>query len=224
MCGRFTNTVSIKKLSERFGFPVPKGNFPPRFNIAPGQEVPVVVATPQKNLELMKWGLVPSWAKEEKIGYKMINARAETLNEKPSFKRAFQTRRCLVLADGFFEWKIMPRTKTKIPMRIVLLNREPFAFAGLWETWKKPQGSPLHSFTIVTTQANEKLKTIHDRMPVILHRDDEPTWLDPENSDVEELQSLLRPYDSDEVEAYPVSTRVNSPKNDSPECIKEAGK
>jgi len=221
MCGRYTNTVSIKKLAERFGFPVVSQEFPLRYNIAPGQKAPVVLRQSPNRLEWMRWGLVPTWAKEPKIGYKMINARGETLDQKPSFKRPFQRQRCLVLADGFYEWQKQSDGKTKIPMRIVLKNHEPFAFAGLWDHWKDPKGDVLHTFTIVTIEANRKLRSIHDRMPVILSRKDEDLWLDPSCQDLDELKSLLKPYPEAGVEAYPVSTIVNSPKNDTPECIEE---
>jgi len=221
MCGRYTNTISLKKLADRFGFKPLKSQFPPRYNIAPGQEAPVVVFQGANTLEMMLWGLVPRWAKEKKMGYKMINARAETLHEKPSFKRPFQGQRCLVLADSFYEWKKVPGSKSKIPMRIVLKNREPFAFAGLWDKWTTPEGKELYSFTIVTTQANDKLKSIHDRMPVILDPNQEATWLDPDLRDFKELKPLLKPYKNEELEAYPVSTTVNSPKNDIPACIVE---
>lgn len=219
MCGRYTNTVSIKKLAERFGFKTIEDDFQPRFNIAPGQNAPVVFRNWPNKFEMMRWGLVPSWAKEERIGYKMINARAETLSSKPSFKRPFQRHRCLVLADSFYEWKSQTGTKNKIPIRIFLKDEIPFAFAGLWDHWKKPDGTELHSFTIITTEANRKLREIHDRMPVILKPEDEARWLDPELQDSSELGKLLKPYPDSEIEYYPVSTIVNSPKNDIPGCI-----
>jgi len=221
MCGRFTNTISIKKLAERFGFRLEDDSLAPRFNIAPGQQVPVVIRKEQNQLEMMQWGLIPFWAKEKKIGYKMINARSETLGEKPSFKGPLKRRRCLIPADGFYEWKSIPGQKKKLPMRIVLKDREPFAFAGLWDAWKDPAGEELHTFTIITTVANETLRTIHDRMPAILAPEEEAVWLDPKLTEVGPLTSLLRPYPNDKVEAYPVSERVNSPKNDTEECILE---
>lgn len=219
MCGRYTNTVSIKKLAERFGFKTIEDDFRPRYNIAPGQIAPVVLRNSPNRVEWMRWGLVPAWAKEEKIGYKMINARAETLGSKPSFKRPFQRHRCLVLADSFYEWKTRTGTKEKIPMRIFLRGGIPFAFAGLWDHWKKPDGTDLHSFAIITTEANKKLKTIHDRMPAILKREDEASWLDPELQESTVLGKLLKPYPDPDIEFYPVSTLVNSPKNDVPDCI-----
>ena len=167
---------------------------------------------------MMRWGLVPFWAKEPSIGYKMINAKSETLTEKPSFRKPFKEKRCLVLADGFYEWEKTDK-KNKVPYRFVLKNRQPFAFAGLWDVWKTPEGDTLLSFTIITTRANELMERIHDRMPVILNEKDEAKWLDPEFKDTDKLSSLLQPYPSEQMVAYKVSTIVNSPKNDTPSCI-----
>lgn len=211
----------MKKLAERFGFEPLSTEFHPRYNIAPGQEVPVVRRSSPKILEFMHWGLIPSWAKDKKIGYKMINARAESLLEKPSFKRPFQRRRCLVPTDGFYEWKKNEGKEGKIPYRITMKNRELFAFAGLWDIWRDPEGSELHSFTIITTEANELLKPIHNRMPVILRPEAEEAWLDIEGMEIASLQKLLKPYASKELLAYPVGKLVNSPRNDSPQCIQE---
>ena len=161
--------------------------------------------------------MIPSWAKEESIGNRMINARAETVAEKPSFRNSFKRRRCLVPADGFYEWKKPTGGGRKIPMRIVLKDKEPFAFAGLWDTWVNPEGEEVESFTIITTQANELLRRIHDRMPVILAEEQEATWLD-QDADAQELLSMLKPFPG-EMEAYPVSTLVNSPSNDDQRCI-----
>ncbi len=167
----------------------------------------------------MHWGLIPSWAKDPSIGNKMINARAETLLEKPSFKRLVGKRRCLVLTDGFYEWR--KEGKRKVPMRMLLKTRELFAFAGLWDRWKKPDGNEFQSFTIITIDANDLLRPIHDRMPVILGRDGEEKWLNPDLKDPSELLPLLKPYPSELMEAYDVSPLVNSPRNDRPECILE---
>lgn len=169
------------------------------------------------SVKLMQWGLVPSWAKDPAIGDWMINARAETLTEKPSFKRLVGKKRCLVLTDGFYEWR--KEGKRKIPMRFVLKSREPFAFAGLWDSWRKPEGDELQSYTIITTQANELLKPVHDRMPVILDSLAQKTWLDPEVTEPRVLTVLLQSFPSELMEAYDVSTLVNSPTNDRPECI-----
>ncbi len=159
----------------------------------------------------LRWGLVPHWAKEAKIGYKMINARAEGIEEKPSFREPFRKKRCLIIADGFYEWKKVDDRKQ--PYRFVMKDRKPFAFAGLWETWKKGD-APLHTCTIITTTPNAVTEDVHDRMPVILKRRDYDRWLDPSNQGVDELKSLLVPYPAQEMELYAVSELVNSPKND----------
>ncbi|MCI0526850.1 MAG: SOS response-associated peptidase, partial [Nitrospira sp.] len=182
-----------------------------------------VVQEEARVLKLMKWGLVPSWAKDTSTGYKMINARAETVAQKPSFKKSLKHKRCLVVADSFYEWRKVNGGRTKIPMRFVFKSREPFAFAGLWDTWQNPEGGELRSFTIITTGANAVLQPIHDRMPVILRQQDEDLWLDPDLKDVDKLVPLLIPYSSEEMEGYEVSTLVNSPKNDTPACILEGG-
>jgi putative SOS response-associated peptidase YedK len=220
MCGRFARTTNEDELQSRFGFDDPQGILlKPRYNIAPTQMHPVVIVeSDHRVLKLMRWGLVPFWAKDVTIGYKMINARAEGIESKPSFKFPFKKRRCLVLADGFFEWKKLG-TRTKVPYCIRLKSGEPFAFAGLWDKWDKGE-EPLKTFTIITTDNNELIKPIHNRMPVILHQKDEGLWLDPELRDPEKLLPLIKPYPSEEMEMYEVSTVVNSPKNDVPECTK----
>ena len=221
MCGRFTIAEDVELLQERFEFENTQIDFKPRYNLAPGQEAPVVVMEDTRCLEMMRWGLVPFWAKEISTGYKMINARAETLAQKPSFSRSFKEKRCLVLADGFFEWKKVEGSNSKIPMRLVLKDREPFAFAGLWDEWQPPDGDELRSFTIITTEANDIIRPIHERMPVILRKEDEVKWLDPDIKDPEKLSKLLISYPSGMMYAHEVSSRINSPKNDSPECIRE---
>ena len=222
MCGRYSLTPGLMILQRRFSFAAEQLSLASRYNLAPGQIAPVVVGEESGVLKLMRWGLVPTWAKDTSIGYKMINARAETVAEKPSFKRPLQRRRCLVLADGFYEWCKVPGKKTKLPLRFVLKSHEPFAFAGLWDTWVKPEGDELHPFTLITTQANELIQPVHNRMPVILPQENEDVWLDPDNRDLPKLTALLKPYPTEEMEAYPVSTLVNSPKNDVPECIEES--
>ena len=167
---------------------------------------------------MMHWGLIPSWAKDMSIGNKMINARAETVAEKASFKKPFKDKRCLVLANGFYEWKKTDK-KNKIPYYFMLKSKQPFAFAGLWEEWKNPEGEKILSFTIITTKANELMEPIHDRMPVILKENVETQWLDPENKDTDKLLSLLQPYPAGLMESYRVSDIVNSPKNDIPACV-----
>ena len=189
----------------------------PSYNIAPTQSVLTVVREESNVARLMRWGLIPSWARDSSIGNKMINARSETVTEKPAFRAAFARRRCLVPADGFYEWRSeRPR---KRPMRITLASGEPFAFAGLWETWNTPEGDTVRSFTILTTSANDSLAPIHARMPVILTRDAEDIWLDHTIQDRALLSSLLVPYDPSETVAYEVSTLVNSAANNVPEVI-----
>lgn len=221
MCGRYTQTADPAKLTERFRLEPPGPGISRRYNIVPTQDAPIVANDNPKRLRLMRWGLVPSWAKDAAIGNRMINARAETLAEKPSFKKPLERRRCLVLADGFYEWRAAAG-HAKIPVRIVLKSREPFAFAGLWDLWRGTEGRELATFTIITTHANELLKPIHDRMPVILRPADEEKWLDPGQVDAAKLAPLLNPYPSEEMAAYDVSTLVNSPKNDSAACISPA--
>ena len=219
MCGRYTLSISLAELQLRFAFPAADLEHPERYNIAPTQSVLTVVNQGQKHnlAEYMRWGLVPSWAKDISIGSRMINARAETIVEKPSFRRALQKRRCLVLSDGFYEWKGIG--KNKQPMYVGLRSGEPFGMAGLWEAWKSPDGEWLHSCTIITTEPNTLMEPIHNRMPVILPRESEPLWLDPGVDDPSKLTDLLRPYPADAMTARPVSGLVNNARNDFPECI-----
>jgi putative SOS response-associated peptidase YedK len=217
MCGRFTLTTDLDRLEERFSFRATNLRYVPRYNIAPSQHVLTVLDGEGRYAELLHWGLIPSWAKDPAIGNRMINARAETLAEKPSFRRALQKRRCLILADGFYEWK--KEGKKKAPMFIGLKSHEPFAFAGLWETWKSAEGEPIHSCTIITTEPNTLMTSIHNRMPVILSRDAEAVWLDRTVEDAQELLPLLVPYAAKVMDAYAVSPLVNSPRNDTPACI-----
>ncbi|MGG4409441.1 SOS response-associated peptidase [Niallia taxi] len=186
----------------------------PRYNIAPGQGILAVGfnKTNGRVGDFLKWGLVPSWAKEPKIGYKLINARMETVDEKPSFKQAFQKRRCLIISDGFYEWK--KTEEGKQPFRFVMQDKRPFAFAGLYEVWNKGKGQPLATCTIITTTPNDVTKDVHDRMPVILNQKDYDAWLDPNNQDLDQLKGLLKPCEADKMMKYEVSTLVNSPKND----------
>ena len=220
MCGRFTFVVSPDEIMERFELDSIPFDLPPRYNIAPGQNIPAIIEDKgQRRIGQLRWGLVPSWASDAKGGYKMINARAETLTEKPAFRRLFERKRCIIPADGFFEWQQRPSGKQ--PMRIMMRNGEPFAFAGLFDTWSSPEGEKIHTCTIITTRPNEVVKDIHDRMPVILRQEDEAIWLDRKRYDASLLQSLLVPYDPDQMRAYPVPAMVGSPKNDMPECIQE---
>ncbi len=219
MCGRFTLTVEQKALATRFGIKLPAGfdSMTSRYNVVPTQNVIVVSDDGHRYVERMRWGLIPSWAKDPTIGSRLINARAETVAEKPSFRSALRKRRCLILADGFYEWQKVGAVKQ--PVRIVLKTREPFAFAGLWETWKPAESDPILSCAIITTEANKLLKAVHNRMPVILPREAEATWLDPKITEPEPLLPLLKPYPADAMEYFPVSRAVNSPKHDAPDCI-----
>lgn len=218
MCGRFTLTISPAELQDQFGLTErPSADLAPRYNIAPSQAVAVVTNSEDRKLEFFQWGLIPAWAKDPKIGNKLINARAETLAEKPSFRTALKRRRCLVVADGFYEWQ---KTATgKAPMYIQMQDGRPFGFAGLWEVWQPPDGSLLKTCTIITTEPNALLAPIHNRMPVILPPEAYEAWLHPGELLAEEVLPLLRPFDAARMKAVPVSTRVNRPGFDAPECI-----
>jgi putative SOS response-associated peptidase YedK len=219
MCGRFTLTVDPAQLREVFSWLDIPNELTPRYNIAPTQPVAVVPNDGNNKLDFFVWGLIPSWAKDPQIGNRMINARAETLAEKPSFRNAYRRRRCLVLADGFYEWRKEPGSKTKTPMYIQLESREPFAFAGLWEVWYSKDGDKILSCNIITTEPNELLSKIHNRMPVILPPETYQEWLAVDEQNPDQLDHLLRPYPANELIAFPVSRQVNSPQNDSPELI-----
>lgn len=217
MCGRYSLTTESSALQELFPFiSIPPG-IQPRFNIAPSQPIAVIPNDGKQHLDYFKWGLVPSWAKDPELGNRLINARAETLAEKPSFRNAFRYHRCLVLADGFYEWAKTNGGKT--PMYIRLASQKPFAFAGLWDIWHAPDGSELYSCAIITTQPNQLMEKIHNRMPVILHPENIDTWLSPEPGNLTLLSTFLTPYPADLMTAHPVSRAVNNPAFDSPECI-----
>lgn len=220
MCGRYTLKTPINVLAEGFEIQEYPSSITPSYNIAPTQEVAAVVEEDeQRKLEMFHWGLIPSWAKDPAIGNKMINARAETVSEKPSFRKAFKVRRCLILADGFYEWQKTDNGKQ--PYHIKMEDDSPFAFAGLWEVWGK-NGEEIRSCTIITTEANDLMNEIHPRMPVILPPEDYGLWLDPDFEEKEPLTSLLKPYPADEMEAYPVSRRVNKPSNNEPSVLEPA--
>lgn len=218
MCGRFALTVDPVDLQDAF----PEFTFPSqvaaRYNIAPTQPILALANDGMKKADFFVWGLIPSWAKDPSIGSRMINARAESLAEKPSFRSAYKYHRCLIFSNGFYEWQTRPGIKTKIPHYIHLKTGEPFAFAGLWEKWESPDGSQIHSATIITTEPNDLVRAIHNRMPVILPHDAYTQWLDSSPQQSSSLQHLLIPCSSEEMEAYPVSTLVNSPAIDRPEC------
>lgn len=217
MCGRFTLIASMDELALRFRFDSEGLDVKQAYNIAPTQDVLTLVEGDTRRAGYMRWGLIPRWAKKASIGSRMINARAETMAEKPSFRDSLRRRRCLVLADGFYEWQRMGGTKR--PMRIVMRSGEPFAFAGLWSVWKDPEGNRIPSCTIITTTANELLSPVHDRMPVILSESAEELWLDRGVEDPAVLGSVLTPYADDAMETYEVSTLVNSVANDRPEVL-----
>ena len=223
MCGRFTITVDLEDLREylvdHYDITELKSEFQlPRYNIAPTQDVITILNDGSKNrVGLLKWGLVPHFAKDEKIGASMINAKSETLIEKPSFKSSFQMKRCVILADSFYEWKREEHKKT--PMRIGVTDQKIFPMAGLWSTFTRPDGTKLHTTTIITTYANELMSKIHDRMPVILNDDSIKEWLNPRNQDLNQLSKLLKPYQSSQMYSYEVSSLVNNARNDLKECI-----
>jgi putative SOS response-associated peptidase YedK len=220
MCGRFSLAADPSTIAQRFGVTMSTAEsaaWTPHYNIPPTKSVIVVGDDGTRYLTQMRWGLIPSWAKDPAIGNRMINARAETVATKPAFQVALRKRRCLVVADGFYEWG--KRGRVKQPFYIALKSREPFGFAGLWETWTAPDGEDIKTCTIITTEANELLKPIHDRMPVILTHDAEAIWLDPAIQDPEKLLPLLKPYPSEEMETCPVSPWVNNPAHDTPECM-----
>ncbi|MBM7602244.1 putative SOS response-associated peptidase YedK [Metabacillus crassostreae] len=216
MCGRFSLATDQEILQNQFNF-ILNDEILNRYNIAPSQNVLVIGSNGKERVGTkMRWGLVPPWSKDTKISYKMINARSETIDEKVSFKNPFLRKRCLILSDGFYEWK--KNGTEKQPYRFKMKNNLPFAFAGLWERWDKGD-TPLFTCTIITTKANTLTEDVHDRMPVILPADAHNKWLDRDFGDMKQLKSLLIPYNEEEMEKYPVSNIVNSPHNDSAECL-----
>jgi putative SOS response-associated peptidase YedK len=245
MCGRFTLTAPRRALKDVFPlFDVP--DLPPRYNVAPSQPILALRCSAESGNEAvwLRWGLIPHWADDPAAGNRLINARCESAAQKPAFRSSFRRRRCLVPADGFFEWRkanvesaetvrqgtlfgdenipqrrrIPGRGVTKQPYYIRLRDGRPFAFAGLWESWAK-QGERIESCTILTTDANDLVRPLHDRMPVILRPEHYALWLDPANDNVDSLQPLLAPYPADQMMTYPVSTHINDPKHDDVSCI-----
>lgn len=219
MCGRFTLHISPEQLAEIFGlleFPV----FPARYNIAPTQQVAVIRSTAdgRNRLDFLRWGLIPSWAKDPSVGRWMINSRCKTVHEKPAFRHAIKFCRCIVVGSGFFEWA--QEDNRKVPLYVHLKDGSPMCFAGLWDHWKSPEGETIESCTILTTSSNKLIAPLHDRMPVLLHREEYPLWLNREVTDPEKLKQLYQAYPADLMEIYPVSPLVNSPRNDLPELIK----
>lgn len=222
MCGRFTITLAADEVHEQLELGELPINWQPRYNVAPSQPVAAVTDAQSRQVEWLRWGLIPFWAKDVAIGNRLINARSETVTEKPSFRQAFAQRRCLILADGFFEWQ---RSKDKkipsIPFHFHRKDRAAFAFAGLWEQWRSPEGDELRTCTILTTSANGVVAPVHDRMPVILSGSDLWAWLAPAKPEAH--LALLKPYPEDWMARYPVSRVVNSPGQDVPECVLPVG-
>ncbi|MFN0086977.1 MAG: SOS response-associated peptidase [Blastocatellia bacterium] len=220
MCGRYTLYHKLEEIEERFDVDFEEDDYEPRYNIAPSQPIVTIRRTDARRMARCKWGLVPYWAKDPAIGNKMINARAETLAEKPSFRQALAKRRCLIPADGFYEWKKEGKAPSR-PIHIRRRDRGLFAFAGLWEEWKAPDGAPLQTCTIITTEPNELLAQFHHRMAVILRPEEEALWLDPD-APLPALLPLLRPSAAGELEAFEVSQAVNKTGFDDPSCIEPA--
>ncbi|WP_143961674.1 SOS response-associated peptidase [Litoribacter populi] len=218
MCGRYSLAKSKIELEERFQAEMP-GEFNPRYNVAPTQLMPVITSDSPQGFSHFYWGITPEFSKNKPVSQKFINARGETISEKASFKSAFQKRRCIIPADGFYEWKQLGK-KSKSPYRFVLENEKPFAFAGIWEEYENEEGENKHTFLIITTEANNMVSDIHDRMPVILTQESEKIWLNP-NTDSEQLKNCLLPFDQALMISYPVSPMVNQVGNDNPALIKK---
>lgn len=222
MCGRYSIIAPPEELMRRFHVKSIDGDMLQSYNAAPSQNLPLITNEAPDGIVHYKWGLIPFWAKDAKIGYKMINARRETLTEKEAFKYALNNRRCLVLADSYYEWQKPSGGGRKVstPYRILMKNGEPFAFAGMWESWTDSEDNMIRSFTIITTDTNELSAKFHNRMPCILRKEDEHEWLDT-SLPTEKVLELLKAYPVEEMRAYEVSTLVNSPNNNVPEVIKE---
>lgn len=222
MCGRYALAANDQEILNLFGISkADEAATLPRYNIAPSQKIPVIyISNGQKTLATFNWGLIPSWVKDLSKMRPMINARSESLTEKPSFKNSLVSKRCLIPTTGFYEWT----KNNKTPMYIHLKNRKMFSMAGLWDTWTNSDGEVIHTCTIITVPANNKLSSIHDRMPAILDKETESIWLDPNIKDPNKLLEMLKTYPEDETDAYPVSRAVNSPSIDTQEClVQEAG-
>lgn len=218
MCGRFVRSITIEKIRTEFRVKKVLDELPPSYNIAPSQDILIINQEGEKQLIACTWGLIPSWAKNPSIGHKTINARAETVAEKPMFKHAFKKHRCLIIADGFYEWEKIE--KKKVPFFIRLKTGRPFGLGGLYSHWTSPEGKSICTCTIITTTANELIASIHDRMPVIIPKNSEDLWLDPEEQDPEALFGPLKPYPAELMEMYEVSTKVNIPAFQSHEAIR----
>jgi putative SOS response-associated peptidase YedK len=221
MCGRYSFSHSKDKIEKRFGIKVEEP-WKPRYNIAPTQEMPVVTNKNPKEFSIFKWGFIPNWSLDESVAANLINARSETVFTKAPFKHAIKEQRCLIPADGYFEWK--KEGKLKVPYRITLNSDDAFTFAGIWDSWERPSdGEIINTYTILTTSSNKLLREIHERMPVILSKDLEKYWLDNKLSDTD-INELMKPFDQDQMNFYKVNKIVNSTGYDIPECIQVAPK
>lgn len=214
MCGRFSLTTEEQQLNEFFNLAGGESPYVPRYNGAPTQQLAVITDQVPNRLQYFRWGLIPFWAKKVPKHIQLINARAESITEKPAFRQIFKSKRCLIPADGFYEWVHQGK---KVPWRFTMVNGAPFAMAGLWDVWKDEKNQEISSFTIITTTANELMAPIHDRMPVILDREGSQKWL--EDTEPVILQNLLKPFPVDKMKAYRVSGKVNSAKNEGPELL-----
>ena len=219
MCGRFTITLEPAFFQQELDLGKVPSEWTPRYNTAPSQDIPVVLDSTNRDVEMLRWGLIPHWAKESAIGDRMINARSETIQEKPSFRNAFKQRRCLILADGFYEWqKADTKGVPKVPYYFQLKDRAPFAFAGIWETWQPPEGDEVRSCSIITCLPNKLVAQAHSRMPVLFDKTTCWNWLAEQPADA--LQAMLAPYPAEGMRAHPVGLAVNNPRNDSAECVR----
>jgi putative SOS response-associated peptidase YedK len=218
MCGRYTIKFTLEEANRRFQVEEIRAKFTPSYNVAPSQNIPVIFDDNGKvTIDIFKWGLIPHWAKEPKIGYKMINARIETISEKRTYNKELIEGRCLIPASGFFEWKKVKEGKK--PMYIHIKNQEIFAFAGISSNWKAPDGKTFKTCSIITTQPNAFMSKIHGRMPAILTKNIETKWISPDLNDKEEILKLIHPYSAKDIEAYEISTMVNSPSNNNPTIL-----
>ncbi len=218
MCGRYSFAPDLRIVNEHYDISVEAGEIGPNYNCSPMQMLPVITNTAPHTFSICRWGLVPFWAKDPAVGNKLINARAETILQKPSFKAAFRQQRCLIPADAFYEWRKDPATGKKSPYRIFLKESPLFSMAGIWEQWKNREGEIIRTFSIITTSANELMAEIHNRMPVILPRNMEKAWL--EINDETKLTEMLQPFPAKMMDAYRISNLVNNPKNNTPDIIK----
>ena len=222
MCGRYTLHKKVDELAERYNLANVPSDLKSNYNVAPGQLMPVITEdeSGKRSLEIMKWGLVPFWAKDPKIGYKLINVRDETIFDKPMWRSVILKKRCLIPADGFYEWKAPATAKEhKQPFYIHPKQIELFSFAGVWETWKDVEGLEMRTYSIITSEPNKEMAQIHNRMPVILHQEDESSWLEPTHVTRDDIEPLLRPYEDNGLDIYKVSSDVNSTRNNEKELI-----